>query len=36
VDTPENIERILPLITPFIGKGMITTEKVQVIKYGSA
>lgn len=36
VDTPENIERILPLITPFIGKGMITTEKVQVIKYGLA
>jgi uncharacterized protein len=35
VDTPENIERILPLIEPYIGKGMITTEKVQVIKYGA-
>jgi PII-like signaling protein len=35
VDTSENIERILPLIEPYIGKGMITTEKVQVVKYGA-
>jgi PII-like signaling protein len=33
VDTPENIERVLLLIGPTIKKGMITTEKVQVIKY---
>jgi PII-like signaling protein len=25
----------LPLIEPYIGKGMITTEKVQVVKYGA-
>jgi PII-like signaling protein len=36
VDTQENIDRILLLIEPYIGKGMITTEKVQVIKYGTA
>jgi uncharacterized protein len=35
VDSQINIDRILPLIKPFIGKGMITLEKVQVIKYGS-
>lgn len=35
VDTQENIERIILLIEPHIGKGMITTEKVQVIKYGA-
>jgi uncharacterized protein len=35
VDTPENIERVLPIIEPLIWKGMITTEKVQVIKWGA-
>lgn len=35
VDSQDNIDRILPLIEPLIGKGMITTEKVQVIKYGN-
>ena len=34
VDSQFNIDRILPLIKPFIGKGMITLEKVQVIQYG--
>ena len=36
VDTQENIDRILPLIEPYIGKGMITLETVQVIKYGAS
>jgi PII-like signaling protein len=34
VDTQENIQRVLPLIEPLIGDGLITQEKVQVIKYG--
>jgi uncharacterized protein len=35
VDTRENIDRVLPQIEPYIGDGLITSEKVKVIKYGS-
>lgn len=33
VDTSENIERVLPLIDPMVKEGLITMEKVQVIRY---
>jgi PII-like signaling protein len=35
VDTQENIDRVLPQIEPYIGDGLITSEKVKVIKYGT-
>jgi PII-like signaling protein len=34
IDTPQNIERILPIIAPAVKNGLITTEKVQIVKYG--
>jgi PII-like signaling protein len=34
IDTQENIDRILPLIEPLVKNGLITSEKVQVLKYG--
>lgn len=34
VDSAEAIDRILPLIEPHIGDGLITVEKVRVIRYG--
>lgn len=33
VDTQENIDRILPIIDKLIENGLITMEKVKVIKY---
>jgi uncharacterized protein len=35
VDTQEKINSILPLIEQVIGKGLITAERIQVIRYGS-
>jgi PII-like signaling protein len=35
VDSQENIDRILPSIEKVIGDGLITAEKVRVIKYGT-
>jgi PII-like signaling protein len=34
VDSAENINRVLPQIEKSIGDGLITLEKVQVIRYG--
>lgn len=34
VDTGENIDRVLPQIEKSIGDGLITLEKVRVIRYG--
>ena len=34
VDSQENIDRVLPLIEPLVGDGLITTEKVHIVKYG--
>ncbi len=34
VDTQENINHVLPVIEPMVGDGLITMEKVQVVKYG--
>lgn len=33
VDTPERIERVLPLIGPMIQEGLITLEDVEILKY---
>jgi PII-like signaling protein len=35
VDTQENIDRVLPQIEPFVVDGLITSERVKVIKYGT-
>ena len=34
VDSQENIDQVLPLIEPLVGDGLITQQKVQVLKYG--
>jgi PII-like signaling protein len=34
VDTAENIDRVLPQIEQTVGDGLITLEKVRVIRYG--
>ena len=34
VDTPDNIDRILPIIEPMVEDGLITKENVQVVYYG--
>lgn len=36
VDTPEHIERILPIIDAMVGDGMVTVERVQVLTYRAA
>lgn len=33
VDTPENIEKALALVSPMVREGLITTEEVEIIKY---
>lgn len=33
VDTPEHIERVLPIIETMVSEGLVTVEKVRVIKY---
>ncbi|MDD5503849.1 MAG: DUF190 domain-containing protein [Candidatus Omnitrophica bacterium] len=33
VDTQENLNKILPLLDEIVGEGLITIEKVRVIKY---
>ena len=35
VDSEEKISGFLPALEPMIGSGLVTTEKVQVIQYGS-
>lgn len=34
VDSEEKIQSFLPVLEPIIGSGLVTTEKVQVIRYG--
>ena len=34
VDTAERIESILPLLDEILGDGLVTIEKVRVLKYG--
>ncbi len=33
VDTPENIDKIMPFLEEAVRDGMITTEKVEIVKY---
>jgi uncharacterized protein len=36
VDSQENIDRFLPLLDNMIGSGLVTLEKVQVLRYGES
>jgi len=33
VDTPEQLERLLPILDEMVGEGLVTLEKVRVVKY---
>ncbi|HXX29937.1 MAG TPA: DUF190 domain-containing protein [Myxococcaceae bacterium] len=35
VDTPEHIERMLPIVDQMVTEGLVTVEKVRVIKYSA-
>ena len=35
VDTPEHIDRMLPIIDAMVTEGLVTVEKVRVIKYSA-
>jgi uncharacterized protein len=35
VDSPEHIERMLPIIDGMVTQGLVTVEKVRVIKYAA-
>lgn len=34
VDTEEQIERLLPILDEMVGEGLVTMEKVRVLRYG--
>ena len=36
VDTAEQIDRVLALIDPMVGEGMVTIERVHIIAYRSS
>ncbi|MFL5960634.1 MAG: DUF190 domain-containing protein [Gaiellaceae bacterium] len=37
VDTPEQIERVVPILDEMVGEGMLTTlERVQIVSYRSS
>lgn len=33
VDTPEQVERLLPVLDEMVGEGLVTLEKARVLKY---
>jgi hypothetical protein len=35
VDTEEHIDRMLPIIDAMVAEGLVTVEKVRVIKYAA-
>lgn len=35
VDTPERVERLIPILDEMVGEGLVTLEKVRVLKYAS-
>jgi PII-like signaling protein len=35
VDSEEHVERILPILDEMVGEGLVTLEKVRVIKYAA-
>lgn len=36
VDTPEQIDRVVPILDEMVGEGMLTLEKVQIVSYRSS
>ncbi len=36
VDSQQQIDQFLPILEPMIGSGLVTVEKVQVVRYGDA
>ena len=34
VDSQQQIDQFLPMLEPMIGSGLVTVEKVQVVRYG--
>ena len=35
VDTEEHVEKLLPILDEMVGEGLVTAEKVRVIKYAA-
>jgi PII-like signaling protein len=36
VDTPEQIDRVVPILDEMVGEGMLTLERVQIVLYRSS
>jgi len=36
VDTPEEIDRVVPMLDEMVGEGMLTLERVQIVSYRSS
>ena len=36
VDTPEQIDRVAPILDEMVGEGMLTLERVQIVSYRSS
>ncbi len=36
VDTPERIDRIVPILDEMVSEGMLTLERVQIVSYRSS
>jgi PII-like signaling protein len=36
VDTPEQIDRVVPFLDEMVGEGMLTLERVQIVSYRSS
>ncbi len=36
VDTPEQIDRVVPILDQMVGEGMLTLERVQIVSYRSS
>ena len=36
VDTPEQIDRVVPILDEMVGEGMLTLERVRIVSYRSS
>jgi hypothetical protein len=36
VDTPDQIDRVVPILDEMVGEGMLTLERVQIVSYRSS
>jgi PII-like signaling protein len=36
VDTPEQIDRVVPILDEMVAEGMLTLERVQIVSYRSS